>query len=125
MIQLIWATQGSYCTTHPLSNLLFRNYVCIDILQRVLREFFDVNVVHIMGMTDVDDKIIKRAKEQNSTLNDVAHKFEKEFQSDMLALGVISNHSISLVHSLHDVKGQTACCDNESNRACTRDHRFC
>lgn len=67
----------------------------MDILQRILRDYFNVDVMHIMGMTDIDDKIIKRAKEQNTTSTLLAQKFEKEFLVDMQALGVSFFYSLS------------------------------
>lgn len=39
-----------------------RAYVSQDILRRVLEKRFQYNVFLVMGVTDVDDKIIKRAK---------------------------------------------------------------
>lgn len=39
-----------------------RAYVSQDILRRVLEKRFSYNVFLVMGVTDVDDKIIKRAK---------------------------------------------------------------
>lgn len=39
---------------------LIRTYVTVDIIIRILREFFGTNVWHVLNITDVDDKIIKR-----------------------------------------------------------------
>lgn len=39
-----------------------RNYVTFDIVRRVLEDYFGYNVTYIMNVTDVDDKIILRAR---------------------------------------------------------------
>ena len=39
------------------------NYIRFDIIRRILLEFFDINVTYMMGITDIDDKIIKRSEE--------------------------------------------------------------
>lgn len=49
----------------PLLFLLFSSYVRFDILQRILSRIFGINVIHVMVITDIDDKIIKRALEVN------------------------------------------------------------
>lgn len=46
-----------------LSNFtLSRSYISFDILRRVLADYFGYNVLYVMNITDVDDKIIKRAR---------------------------------------------------------------
>ncbi|KAI9685484.1 MAG: hypothetical protein M1820_010787, partial [Bogoriella megaspora] len=42
-----------------------RNYVTIDILRRIMRDYFRYNVFFVMNITDVDDKIILRARQQH------------------------------------------------------------
>ena len=39
-----------------------RNYVTFDIVRRVLEDYFGYNVTFVMNITDVDDKIIFRAR---------------------------------------------------------------
>ncbi|XP_063362964.1 probable cysteine--tRNA ligase, mitochondrial [Cydia amplana] len=63
-------------------------YVKIDILQRILKEFFKIKLVTAMGVTDIDDKIIKKAKETNSDFRTVAKQYEHEFWLDMASLNV-------------------------------------
>eukprot|EP01133_Synstelium_polycarpum_P007633 gene7633-8929_t len=65
-----------------------RAYVSIDIVQRILTDYFNYNVNHVMGMTDVDDKIIKRSEATGTSYKDLARKMELEFVEDMDALGV-------------------------------------
>lgn len=39
-----------------------RNYVTFDIVRRILEDYFGYNVQYVMNITDVDDKIILRAR---------------------------------------------------------------
>ncbi|EZF89645.1 cysteine-tRNA ligase [Trichophyton rubrum MR1448] len=42
-----------------------RNYVSADIVRRILRDYFKFDVRYIMNITDVDDKIITRGRQQH------------------------------------------------------------
>ncbi|XP_072826630.1 cysteine--tRNA ligase, cytoplasmic isoform X3 [Vicugna pacos] len=42
-----------------------RSYISFDILRRVLRDYFKFDVFYCMNITDVDDKIIKRARQNH------------------------------------------------------------
>ena len=64
-----------------------RGAVSFDLIQRYFRRRgFDVK--YVRNFTDVDDKIINRAKEENITPADVAHKYIEAYQEDMKRLGV-------------------------------------
>eukprot|EP00057_Strongylocentrotus_purpuratus_P008029 XP_011662503.1 PREDICTED: cysteine--tRNA ligase, cytoplasmic isoform X2 [Strongylocentrotus purpuratus] len=39
-----------------------RSYISFDILRRVMTKYFNYDVTYVMNITDVDDKIIKRAR---------------------------------------------------------------
>lgn len=39
-----------------------RNYVTFDIIRRIMKEYFGYNILYVMNVTDVDDKIINRAR---------------------------------------------------------------
>lgn len=65
-----------------------RNYVGFDIVRRILQDYFGYHVFQVMNITDIDDKIIKRANERGVDFNDLARQFEDEFMKDMTALGV-------------------------------------
>lgn len=41
-----------------------RSYISFDILRRVISDYFGYNILYCMNITDIDDKIIKRAREQ-------------------------------------------------------------
>ncbi|PGH16336.1 cysteine-tRNA ligase [Helicocarpus griseus UAMH5409] len=42
-----------------------RNYVSNDILRRIMRDYFKFDVEFVMNITDVDDKIISRGRQQH------------------------------------------------------------
>ena len=37
------------------------SYVSFDIIKRILSDYFHINVINLMNITDIDDKIIKKA----------------------------------------------------------------
>ena len=39
-----------------------RSYITFDILRRVLSTYFNYDIVYVMNITDIDDKIIRRAR---------------------------------------------------------------
>uniref|UniRef100_A0A5S6QYX7 Cysteine--tRNA ligase, cytoplasmic n=1 Tax=Trichuris muris TaxID=70415 RepID=A0A5S6QYX7_TRIMR len=41
-----------------------RSYISFDILRRVLKDYFGYDILYIMNVTDIDDKIIKRARQK-------------------------------------------------------------
>ncbi|KAH8291252.1 hypothetical protein KR054_010052, partial [Drosophila jambulina] len=63
-------------------------YVKVDILQRILRDHFKINLVTAMNITDVDDKIIQRARLSGIDWLKMARAYETEFRQDMLRLNV-------------------------------------
>ncbi len=64
-----------------------RGAVIFDLVQRYLRRRgFDVK--YVRNFTDVDDKIINRAREEGISAADVAHKYIEAYQEDMKRLGV-------------------------------------
>ncbi|XP_043468680.1 cysteine--tRNA ligase, cytoplasmic [Leptopilina heterotoma] len=40
-----------------------RSYITFDILRRILADYFGYDVLYVMNITDIDDKIIKRARQ--------------------------------------------------------------
>eukprot|EP01043_Picozoa_sp_COSAG02_P051062 COSAG02_NODE_5327_length_4433_cov_26.736271_1_plen_608_part_00 len=65
-----------------------RNYVCLDILHRVLTDHYGIPVLQVMNITDIDDKIILRAAEQGLSVGALSRHWEREFQRDLAMLGV-------------------------------------
>jgi len=42
-----------------------RTYLSFDILRRVIQDYFGYNIFYVMNITDIDDKIIKRARQNH------------------------------------------------------------
>ena len=76
-------------TVYDLSHMGHaRTYICFDYLKKIMREYFGYNVILQMNITDIDDKIIKRANESNQKFEEFSRKNENEFWKDMKELNV-------------------------------------
>ena len=64
-----------------------RVYVFFDVVQRFFRHL-GYDVTHVRNHTDVDDKIIDRAREEGVDPLELSARFIDEFNHDMEALGV-------------------------------------
>lgn len=64
-----------------------RPFIIFDTLRRYL-EYRGYKVTFVQNFTDVDDKIIKKAKEEKVSEKEVAEKFIKEYFKDAEALGI-------------------------------------
>lgn len=64
-----------------------RTYISFDTIKRYL-EHIGYAVFYLQNITDVDDKIINRAKETNQEPLDIARKYEKRYIEDMHKLNV-------------------------------------
>ncbi len=66
-----------------------RTYIVFDVIAKYLREK-KFNVFYLQNITDIDDKIIARAKEKKTTPRKLALLFEKEYLKDMKSLKIDS-----------------------------------
>lgn len=66
----------------------FRAFLTYDVLKRALL-YFGYKVVHICNLTDVDDKIIQRCREENVSLKELTGKYERIFMDDLEALNIV------------------------------------
>ncbi|MBL7170573.1 MAG: cysteine--tRNA ligase [Candidatus Omnitrophica bacterium] len=64
-----------------------RAYVSFDLIRRYL-EYSGYRVQYIQNFTDIDDKIIKKAQEENKTIEDVARIYTEKYFSVMDRLNV-------------------------------------
>jgi cysteinyl-tRNA synthetase len=64
----------------------FRSAIAADVIRRYLK-FKGYRVTQVMNLTDVDDRIITKAQEQNQTLDDYTAKYIEAFWEDFDALG--------------------------------------
>jgi cysteinyl-tRNA synthetase len=66
-----------------------RTYIAFDVIVKYLR-FKGYNVFYLQNITDIDDKIINRAKQEGIFWKQLARRFEKEYKADMRSLKVDS-----------------------------------
>ena len=55
-----------------------RTYLSFDILRRVLQNYFGYDIFYVMNITDIDDKIIRRARQTHLFQEYVAAKHPLE-----------------------------------------------
>ena len=70
-----------------------RSYIAWDVLRRFLI-YSDFKVKYVQNFTDIDDKILKRAKEESSSMKEVSEKNIIEFHKDMDSLGIMRPDSM-------------------------------
>ncbi len=71
----------------------FRTFVFADLVRRFL-EFRGFGIVHVMNITDVEDKIIRRVRETGRSLREFTGGYEAEFLRDLDALGCRRPHHL-------------------------------
>ncbi|HOC08267.1 MAG: cysteine--tRNA ligase [Clostridiales bacterium] len=64
-----------------------RPFIVFDVLRRYM-EYKGYEVTYVQNFTDVDDKIIRRAAEENSTMQEVSERFIGEYFADADRLGI-------------------------------------
>jgi cysteinyl-tRNA synthetase len=65
----------------------FRTFLHVDVLRRFIRQQ-GIPVLHVMNVTDVDDKIIRNAGNAHVPIADYTAKFEQAFFEDLTALNI-------------------------------------
>jgi len=80
---------GMYCcgpTVYDFAHIgNWRTFIFADLVRRYL-EFKGYDVDHVMNITDVEDKIIKRVRESGTSLRDFTSRFESAFFDDLKVL---------------------------------------
>ena len=66
-----------------------RTYIFFDLFTKYLKTL-GYGVFYLQNITDIDDKIIKRAQEENMPWQELSKRFEKEYFNNMKTLGVNS-----------------------------------
>src|SRR5882724_92301 len=86
---------GMYCcgpTVYDFAHIgNWRTFVFADLVRRYL-EFKNFQVTHVMNITDIEDKIIKRVRENKTTLPEFTGKFEAAFFEDLKTLNCRAPH---------------------------------
>jgi cysteinyl-tRNA synthetase len=70
----------------------FRTFVVNDVLRRLLELEFPGKVKHVRNLTDVDDKTIKRARDEGRPLAEVTKQWTDKFHADCDALNCLRPH---------------------------------
>src|SRR5271169_19528 len=80
---------GMYCcgpTVYDYAHIgNWRTFVFADLVRRYL-EFKSFQVMHVMNITDVEDKIIQRVHETKTPLREFTAKYEASFFEDLKTL---------------------------------------
>ena len=64
-----------------------RAFLFEDILRRFL-EFLDLEVLHVMNITDIDDKTIRKSQEEGRSLIDFTNEYTDAFYEDLKILNI-------------------------------------
>lgn len=76
-------------TAYDLSHIGHaRSQIVFDVIQRFLKYRGGYDVVYVRNYTDIDDKIINKAKNEGVKFNEISEKYIKEFDKDMEILGI-------------------------------------
>ncbi len=65
-----------------------RSYMAWDILRRYLA-WNGYHVIYVQNFTDIDDKIINRAKQEGTTVNAIVGKYIQAYHEDMARLNIL------------------------------------
>jgi len=67
-----------------------RPVIVFDVLYRLLRHLYGADhVTYVRNITDVDDKINARARQEGVSIRDLTERTAKQFHDDIAALGVL------------------------------------
>lgn len=98
-----------------------RTYISFDVIVRYLKHE-GYSVFYLQNITDIDDKIIKRAKENNEDPLELSHRFEKEYLKDMETLNVsnvnfyarATEHMNEIINQIQDLIDKGYAYDTET-----------
>ena len=71
----------------------FRTFVVNDVIRRLLELEHPGKVKHVRNLTDVDDKTIKRARDEGRPLAEVTRQWTDKFHADCDALNCLRPHA--------------------------------
>jgi cysteinyl-tRNA synthetase len=99
-----------------------RPLVVFDILTRLLKTQFD-QVTYVRNITDVDDKILDRARELEVSIYDLTNRTFQDFQKDVCELGVLkpdvepkaTEHIEQMIHMIQKLIDEKAAYENEGH----------
>src|SRR3954471_24539613 len=71
----------------------FRTFIAVDLLRRFLKQS-GYTLMHVMNITDVDDKIIRNASQRGVSIFDYTKKFTQAFLDDTHTISIESPEKI-------------------------------
>ncbi|KAG6453785.1 hypothetical protein O3G_MSEX008331 [Manduca sexta] len=77
-----------------------RSYISFDILRRVMGNYFGYDILYVMNITDIDDKIIKRARQKH--LYEKYLKEPRSLSSTLDDATSVINYYEAAVKDIHD-----------------------
>ncbi|GAU95988.1 hypothetical protein RvY_07499 [Ramazzottius varieornatus] len=111
--RVLWYTCGP--TVYDASHMGHaRAYISFDILRRVMSDYFNYDVVYAMNITDIDDKIIKRAR--------IRHLMESYVKDAQSREGISKDLDLALKEYNEKVQKET---DPEKRTALDHVYRTC
>ncbi|MBI5225925.1 cysteine--tRNA ligase [Candidatus Micrarchaeota archaeon] len=69
----------------------YRAYCFADLMRRFL-EWKGLKTLHVMNITDVDDKTIRDSQKEGVSLKEFCHRYETAFHQDLAQLNVLPAH---------------------------------
>ncbi|XP_054162389.1 cysteine--tRNA ligase-like [Oppia nitens] len=87
-------------------------YIRCDLLRRVLRQYYNCEVLLAMNMTDIDDKIIAKANHLNCDFRKVTNQYTNSFIEDMKSLNVmpancylrVTDHMNTIINYINTIR---------------------
>lgn len=89
-----------------------RSYISFDILRRIMTNYFGYDILYVMNITDIDDKIIKRARQN--------HLFEKYVNKER-SLDEIVDDATTVTSYYEEIVKNTADADKKMSMQKTLD----
>ena len=96
-------------TVHDFAHIgNFKTFVVFDLIKRYLT-YRDYQVHHVMNITDVEDKIIRKVRDEGTTLEALTEKYTDVFFEDMAILNILpadgypkaTEHITDIVEMIH------------------------
>ncbi len=71
----------------------FKTFIIYDSLVRLLK-FIGYDVIHVVNITDIDDKIIDRARKEGVTYRDISERFTEDFVENWRKLNLLPPYAM-------------------------------
>lgn len=79
-----------------------RTYVVYDAFKRYL-SLRGYHVVHVMNITDIDDKIINRSREEGRDWREIAEEYTRDYISSLQKLNITVDHHPRVTDHINDI----------------------